>query len=138
MGQGRGGRHRRGDEAAALPWAELDGAGNWLLPTARNKAKFDMLRPLSKAARTLLAEQPRISDFVFAGGRRPLGGISKVKAKFDAACGVSNWTLHDLRRTARSLMSRAGVNADHAEGCLGHTIGGVSPASRRLMASRRW
>jgi integrase len=33
--------------------------------------------------------------------------------------------LHDLRRTARSLMSRAGVPSDHAERCLGHVIGGV-------------
>jgi hypothetical protein len=24
------------------------------------------------------------------------------------ACGVTGWTLHDLRRTARSLLSRAG------------------------------
>src|SRR5262249_38104308 len=29
------------------------------------------------------------------------------------------WTLHDLRRTARSLMSRAGVPTDNAERCLG-------------------
>jgi integrase len=35
------------------------------------------------------------------------------------------WRLHDLRRTARSLMSRAGVNPDHAERCLAHIIGGV-------------
>ncbi len=35
------------------------------------------------------------------------------------------WTLHDLRRTARSLMSRAGVPADHAERCLGHVMPGV-------------
>jgi len=33
--------------------------------------------------------------------------------------------LHDLRRTARSLMSRAGVNSDIAERCLGHVIPGV-------------
>jgi len=39
--------------------------------------------------------------------------------------GVSGWTLHDLRRTARSLMSRAGVPSEHAERCLGHTIRGV-------------
>jgi integrase len=31
--------------------------------------------------------------------------------------------LHDLRRTARSLMSRAGVRPDIAERCLGHTVG---------------
>jgi integrase len=33
--------------------------------------------------------------------------------------------LHDLRRTARSLLSRAGVAADIAERCLGHVIPGV-------------
>jgi integrase len=33
--------------------------------------------------------------------------------------------LHDLRRTARSLMSAVGVSNDIAERTLGHTIGGV-------------
>jgi hypothetical protein len=33
--------------------------------------------------------------------------------------------IHDLRRTARSLMSRAGVLSDHAERAIGHVIGGV-------------
>jgi hypothetical protein len=35
------------------------------------------------------------------------------------------WTVHDLRRMARSLMSRAGVQRDHAERVLGHAIPGV-------------
>ena len=35
------------------------------------------------------------------------------------------WVLHDLRRTARSLMSRAGVGPDIAERVLGHVIPGV-------------
>ena len=38
---------------------------------------------------------------------------------------LERWTIHDLRRTARTLMSRAGVNADIAERCLGHVIAGV-------------
>ena len=38
---------------------------------------------------------------------------------------MPRWTLHDLRRTARSLMSRAGVSRDHAERVLGHRIAGV-------------
>jgi integrase len=33
--------------------------------------------------------------------------------------------MHDLRRTARSLMSRAGVQSEHAERVLGHAIVGV-------------
>ena len=35
------------------------------------------------------------------------------------------WTIHDLRRTARTLMTAAGIDPDHAERALGHKIGGV-------------
>jgi hypothetical protein len=35
------------------------------------------------------------------------------------------WGVHDLRRTARTLMSRAGVWPDHGERVLGHVIGGI-------------
>jgi integrase len=35
------------------------------------------------------------------------------------------WTIHDLRRTARTLMAQAGIEPDHAERCLGHAIPGV-------------
>src|SRR5262249_40200407 len=88
---------------------------------------FELVRPLSKAARELLAAQERVKDhpFIFSGGKRPLSGFAAHKQSFDKLCRVENWTLHDLRRTSRTLMSRAGVNADHAERCLGHKIPGV-------------
>ena len=35
------------------------------------------------------------------------------------------WVIHDLRRTARSLLSRAGVRPDISERVLGHAIAGV-------------
>jgi integrase len=114
-------------EAAALKWSEIDG-DDWILPAARNKTKVDLVRPLSKAAQAILAERPRIAGcpYVFSnGGRTALAGISRLKQKFDAACGVTGWTIHDLRRCSRSLLSRAGVSPDHAERCLGHVIGGV-------------
>jgi integrase len=38
---------------------------------------------------------------------------------------LNRWTIHDLRRTARSLMTQAGISPDHAERALGHVIGGV-------------
>jgi integrase len=49
------------------------------------------------------------------------------KRAFDAKLpkGTPRWTLHDLRRTARSLMSRAGVSSEHAERTMGHSIKGV-------------
>jgi len=117
----------RRNECRNMVWAEIDGA-DWTLPAARNKTKVDLVRPLSDAALALLKRVPRIDagPFVFTTtGRRPIGGLERYKKRFDEACGVTGWTLHDLRRTARSLMSRAGVNSDHAERCLGHVIGGV-------------
>jgi integrase len=114
-------------EAARMAWSEIEGA-DWTLPAARNKTKQELVRPLSKATQDLLAGLPRFKGgaFVFTSdGRRALGGFSKAKRAFDQQCGAIGWTLHDLRRTARSLMSRAGVNADVAERCLGHVIPGV-------------
>jgi integrase len=99
-----------------------------LIPAARYKTKSDFLVPLSVTARALLDKIPRVgrADFVFTSdGRKSIAGFSKWKRRFDKACGVNGWTLHDLRRTARSLMSRAGVPSDHAERALGHVLSGV-------------
>jgi integrase len=52
----------------------------------------------------------------------PLKSFSEPKAKLDAASGITNWRIHDLRRSSRSLLSRAGVNPDIAERCLGHAL----------------
>jgi integrase len=107
-----------------MTWAEIDGA-DWTLPAARNKTKVDLVRPLSKAAQDIL-QMPKQGEFVFTThGTTPISGFSKFKAALDRASGTDGWHIHDLRRTARSLMSRAGVPSDHAERCLGHVIGGV-------------
>ena len=49
------------------------------------------------------------------------------KERLDAKLDIPHWTLHDLRRTARSLMARARARvADNvAERVLGHAIPGV-------------
>jgi integrase len=105
---------RRSEAARIVPGEIADGV--WTLPAERNKTKVELARPLSTAAIATLPD----------GGVWPIrGNWTGRKARFDAACGVTDWTLHDLRRTARSLMSRAGVPADHAERCLGHVLGGV-------------
>src|SRR5262249_43041069 len=53
---------------------------------------------------------------------KPLRAFDWYKQCIDKASGVSGWGLHDLRRTARSLMSRAGVSSDYAERALGHVM----------------
>jgi integrase len=119
----------RRNEAAHMDRREITEA-DWLIPAARHKNKQNFWLPLSADALATLANLPVIgsskSGFVFTSdGKRPMGGFSKFKRDFDKACGVTDWTIHDLRRTARTLMSRAGVQPRHAEMAIGHTISGV-------------
>jgi integrase len=128
----------RRTEAAAMRRSEVVGK-EWIIPQERYKTGLELVIPLSPAAQGLLAAVPKIgkSGFVFTtDGKRPLGGFSKFKRAFDTKvlaelrkedsdAELPRWTLHDLRRTARSLMSRAGVPSDHAERCLGHVLPGV-------------
>ena len=48
-----------------------------------------------------------------------------LKRRIDRQVQIEPWVFHDLRRTARSLMARAGVPRDVAERVLGHVIQGV-------------
>lgn len=117
----------RRTEAAQMQWSELDLAtGDWLLPAQRNKTGVELCRPLSKQALAVLPERGA-GAWVFTNDSiRALRGFGELKAAFDRATGpMEPWRLHDLRRTSRSLMSRAGVPSDHGERCLGHVIGGI-------------
>jgi integrase len=128
----------RRNEAASMRRGEVAG-DEWTIPQERYKTGLELVIPLSDAAQAVLAAVPRIgkSGFVFTtDGKRPLGGFSKFKRAFDEKvlaalrrrdpeATLPRWTLHDLRRTARSLMSRAGVPSDHAERALGHVLPGI-------------
>lgn len=117
----------RRNEAANLRWSEINGSA-WLLPAARHKNKrVDLLRPLSAAALAIVNEQPRIgsSPYVFTTtGAKPVafGGVAR---NFNKTCGIKDWRIHDLRRTARTLLAHAKIDTDIAEKCLGHLPSGI-------------
>jgi integrase len=142
----------RREEAAQMVWSEIDNDDFtvWLIPAARYKTKLDFEVPLSRAALGILHEARSVRlngcEYVFTtNGETPISVFGKLKARFDEfmlaqrreiareyggdeeakGASVPHWTIHDVRRTARSLMSQAGVNPDHAERALGHAIGGV-------------
>jgi integrase len=131
----------RRNETAAMNTTELDG-DLWTIPGERYKTKLDHVIPLSAMAREMIGElkpakASKNASFIFSTteGEKAFSGFSKAKRELDKAIAdiraqagrepMPNWTLHDLRRTARSLMSRAKVPTDHAERALGHVIGGV-------------
>jgi integrase len=113
----------RRNEAANARWAEIDGGQGWVwtIPAARYKTGRDHMIPLSAAAMALI-HPPSMHGYLF--GHR-IAGFSLHTERLREESGTTGWRLHDLRRTARSLMSRAGVAPDIAERCLGHVIGGI-------------
>jgi integrase len=103
--------------------------GVWCIPSApREKGNGgDLVLP--QAARDVIAAQPRFAsnDYVFPARRRGfINNMHLRKAAFDANLpkGFAPWRVHDLRRTARTLLSEAGVDRDIAERVLGHRVGG--------------
>jgi integrase len=134
---------QRRDEVAHMSRKEIGSDGIWTIPAERYKSKCPNFVPLSKAALAVIAAQPKHDDcdYVFPSrSRTPYSGFSKSKAKLDKAVfavmkkqakkgvkveSIPNWTLHDMRRTAKTLMGRAGVRPDISERVLGHVIAGV-------------
>ena len=117
----------RRSEAASMTWDEISD-GNWTIPAERYKTGNEVTLPLSAAAIKVLAEIPRIKDcqFVFTtDGRRPISGFSTFKLKFDIACGVADWRLHDLRRRRTNTLEPCGRHARYRREALGHTIPGI-------------
>jgi integrase len=119
---------QRRDKVANMRWSDVSPDGVWTIRTApREKGNPGSLQ-LPKLALDAIAAQPRFASnpFVFAGSVGATNSFSRDKEVIEKASGITGWTLHDLRRTARSLLSRAGVRPDIAERVLGHAIGGVA------------
>lgn len=109
--------------------------GRWTIPSeVREKANAGeiTLPPLAVAVLKSCKEL-KGNPYVFAVSKdKAFNGFSKEKVALDAAIAKANggkvlepWVIHDLRRTAKSLMSRAGVRPDISERVLGHVIPGV-------------
>jgi integrase len=121
---------QRSRKVASMRWADLEG-GVWSVPKEAREKETGGALALPSSALAIIEAQPRFASnpYVFParGGNRPFLGFSVSKEYFCAKLpdDMAGWTIHDLRRTARSLMSRAGVLSEHAERVMGHAIGGI-------------
>lgn len=87
---------QRLDEAASLRHGDiLD--GTW--KRVENKSSRPHNLPLPPLALELIG-RGNARDFVFAGRDGKIGAFSKLKRRLDKTSGISNWRIHDLRRTS--------------------------------------
>ena len=118
---------RRG-EVAGLEWPEVDyAAAVWTIPAARSKNGRAHALPLAPVALATIKSLPRLSDsFAFpARGNEEatFSGWSKAKAQLDELAGVTDWTLHDLRRTTATRLAGLGIPPHIVERILNHAGG---------------
>lgn len=124
---------QRREKVATMKWADVID-GEWHIASeAREKSHAGVLS-LPSIALAVIEAQPRLAGnpYVFASGAgKHFNSWSQRKQELDAKLKLAPWVIHDLRRSARSLMPRAGVREDIAERVLGHAIPGVQGVYNR-------
>ena len=114
----------RRSELSGLTWASVLDDRVVIAPEhAKTGVRHEV--PLTGLMRAVMDSQPRTSRFVFPGrGDVRLAGWSKLVPRARTTSGVA-FNLHDLRRSARTIMSRCGVPEDVAELAIGHVRRGL-------------
>jgi integrase len=135
----------RRNEVGGMRRSEFSSDGLvWTIPGERTKNKRPHVVPVSSFAQEILAgmRSNTDTDLVFTTtGTTPISGWSKVKrqldaamlrlAREDAAAGGQDpdevrlvpWRLHDLRRTADTIMASLGIQPHIIEAVLNHISG---------------
>ncbi|MEE8506109.1 MAG: integrase family protein [Kiloniellales bacterium] len=117
---------QRREKLASLKWADVTIDGTWNIPTEDREKGNGGTLVLPEMAQAIIRARPRVNAYVFAGRDGPFTSFAHGKRALDAKVAkrlgepLPPWTLHDLRRSARSLLARAGVSTEIAERIMGH------------------
>jgi integrase len=114
-------------------WIKTIPTWTLVIPAAITKNRREHCLPLSATSVTLLTkimtEQSDASSRIFSaktGTSEPYAYWSKPRAHLVKITGVTEWVLHDLRRTYASNMARIGAPLHVIERLLNHITGSIS------------
>ena len=119
-----------------MRWTDIEG-GWWTIPAEFSKNKLSHRVPLSPLAMQVLgqvrkAESEHIAkddcQWVFPNPKRTdrMYWYQKLVERVRPKCGVTDWTAHDLRRTAASMMTSMGFSRLVVGKILNHVEPGVT------------
>ena len=124
---------QRRSEVAGMHWNEINlDLHIWTLPAIRTKNRHQHVVPLSPLMMTVLREAPGTSRFVFPSPIDRKTHVHSFGRSTDALrkmAKVSGFRLHDLRRTAASIMGKIEVAPHVIEAILNHKSGIISGIS---------
>lgn len=124
---------QRGGEVMSMRWKDvnLDSAW-WTIPAEHSKNGLAHRVPLSGLALDLLRQMEAISgnnEWIFPSPRKScshIKNVQKTALRIREYSGVSDFTAHDLRRTAASLMTGMGISRLTVGKILNHSEQGIT------------
>jgi integrase len=135
---------RRG-EVAALEWEWFEKTGCTItLPETVTKNRKDHTFPYGPDVVAILERLAGQSQYLFPANRAiwrkgkrttVFNSWGKSKAAFDKACGISGWTLHDLRRTFSTNLAGLKVPPHIVERLINHKFGSIQNQTDGLVSA---
>lgn len=118
-----------------MKWSEIFiDEGVWRLPVVRAKSKKARVIPLNEVALQVLASRAvgEKGVYVFEGKNgKPLSNPTRAWKRVLSRAGISDLKMHDLRRSAATLLiNQGGGNMTQASNLLGHAPGSTLAATR--------
>lgn len=123
----------RRTETASLQWDFFDQETRLLTILGElTKNKRKLVIPYGSSVAAILDRAPRFSPlYLFPAAREQvrgkpvtiMTGYSQAKRLFDVECGVTDWVLHDCRRTVATGLQRIGTRLEVIEALLNHVSG---------------
>lgn len=151
---------QRRNEVAGMTWSELGDINKaiWSIPASRTKNGIAHEVPLSTAATEILKKMPRLGPYVFTtDALTSISGFSKFKHSLDTTilalreksglridattqdiATPQRWTLHDLRRTAATIMAKRGAPPHVVERVLNHISGTITGVAKIYNRHEYW
>jgi integrase len=116
----------RRNEVSAMAWGEVDlDKAIWSIPGSRTKNGKAHRVSLSGQALEIIRARPRRGErpYVFGARGAPYSGWTRAKRQLDEHCGVTDWTLHDLRRSFVTHLCEIGIAPHVVESAVNHISG---------------
>jgi integrase len=116
---------QRRSEVSGMCWSEIEN-NIWTIPAARTKNGCQHIVALVPFTQSFIEKHQTANNLIFTTtGSTPISGFSKIKNQLDEASGVTDWRIHDLRRTCATGMARLKIAPHVIEKVLNHKSGAI-------------
>jgi integrase len=117
---------QRKTETGSLMWNYINGQDQTItLPDSLTKNGRQHTFPIGPLSQEVIKGLPRVGDYLFEGRvhGQPYNGWGKHLAELQKKSKTKDWTLHDLRRTYRTIHGRIGTPPHVGERLMNHISG---------------